>query len=79
MIFLTNDPWYQKPDFSKCKYDYSAFAFAGNAQSASKIIRADERSGRISGGESPVLNCPQIEICWKEWSELNYWCCVAKV
>ncbi len=83
VIFLTNDSWYQNPDFDKCKKDYKAFSFAGNGESAPIIFRANKRKGWISGGESPVLACPQIEVCWDEWniggSEMKYWCCVAKV
>ena len=72
VIFLTNDGWYKKPDYSKCKVDYTQF----NLNDEYK----NKRSGTVSKKTRELSNIPKTNAEWYEWDkEKGFYCYVAEV
>lgn len=72
VVFLTNDSWYQNPEYGKCKVDYKEYDLN------EKSIK--NRSGCISNNEKKLVNIPNIDANWYEWDiKEGFVCYVAEI
>ena len=73
-VFLTNDGWYKKPDYSNCKVDYEQF----NLNETS----LESRSGHVSNKNKELNNIPKTKTKtqWIDWDkEAGFICYIAEI
>ncbi len=71
-VFLTNDGWYKKPDYSNCKVKYEEFDL--------NKTNPGSRSGHVSNKNKELNNIPKTKTQWIDWDkEAGFICYIAQI